>query len=160
MKRFLAVLLTGALVVAVAASPSLAGKKKKKKPVPVVLEETGTIEGSNPAGQFLFGVTEGEFVQVNACASLPASQSVDGYVVELPEAFRMKGGALELVGASPGPYDLAVYYYDLGCGLMNDYSLNAGSDEAGLVPAGAGWIVIDALVGANTSFTLSATSNV
>jgi extracellular elastinolytic metalloproteinase len=161
MKRFLAVLLAGALVLAVAASPALAGKKKKKKPAPVVVEETGTIQGANPAGQVLFGVTEGEFTQVHTCAQMPASQGVDGWVIELPEAFWMKGGALELAGSSPAPYDLNVYYYDVGCTLMADVWLTGGgADEAGAVPIGAKWIVVDAIVGANNSFTLNATSNV
>ena len=157
MRKLLAVVLMGALVAGVAASPSFAAKKKKPKPI--VVEETGTIAAANPAGQVLFGVTEGEFVQVNACASMPASQGFDGYVVELPEAFGYKGGNVELVVTSPAPHDYAIYFYDFGCGLMNDYTLNAGDDESGFIPMGARWIVIDQLVGANTSFALSATSN-
>lgn len=159
MKKLMPALLAGVLLLGLTAPPSFAGKKKKPKPV--TLEESGTIAASNPLGQVFFGVTEGEFVQVSQCGGLPTTQGLDGWVVEVPEGLMLQGGQISVKGTgSAVPHDLAIYFYDSGCGLMNDYTLNSGADEAGLMPAGAAWIVLDALVGVNTTFELSATTQI
>ncbi|HEX2240596.1 MAG TPA: hypothetical protein VHJ82_05595 [Actinomycetota bacterium] len=157
MKKLLLALLAATLVLGLTAAPSIAGKKKKPKTF--TLEETGTITAMNPVGMLFFGVTEGEFVQTG-CAGIPTTQGLDGWVIQVPAELMSQGGPVSLKGTgSAVPHDLALYFYDSSCTLM-DPQLNAGADEAGLLPAGAAWIVIDSLVGANTTFTLTATTQI
>ena len=164
MKKLFATAIAASLVLGLLAGPSaFAGKKKKKKPPApvtrtVTLEESGTIMVPAPTSALLFGITEGEFVQT--CA-MPASQGVDGHVLELPEDFRLGTAQIEVLGADmTGAYDLDVYFYDASCALMGDYSLTAGTDESGAIAPGASWVVVDLFVGANATFDLKATATI
>ena len=165
MKKYLSILLAAFLVVGMIGAPTaLAKKKKKKKKAPVTktitFEESGTIAGPAPSSLAIGGITEAEFVIFNTCASPPASQGVDGHVVELPEDFGSGTGSLEVLGSdATGAYDLDVYFYDAGCSLMEPY-MTDGADPSGAIPAGARWAVVDLLVGANASFDLTATATV
>jgi hypothetical protein len=161
-KKLFAVLIGASLVLGLLAGPSaLAGKKKKKKPVTVTLEESGAMKIPSPVSALFFGITEGEFVQANSCASLPASQGIDGWVVELPQEFAMGTGQVEVIGTdTSGAHDFNVYFYDAGCALMDDYSLTGGTDESGAIAPGTAFIVIDLFVGANATFDLKATATV
>lgn len=156
--------LASLLVVGLIGAPSASAKKKKKKKTPVTktitFEESGTMAGPAPSSLLVGGVTEAEFTIVNSCASLPSSQGVDGYVVELPEDFRSGTATLEVLGSdASGAYDLDVYFYDAGCGLMEPY-MTDGADPSGAIPAGATWAVVDLLVGVNASFDLTATTTI
>ena len=163
MKKLFATAIAASLVLGLLAGPSALAGKKKKKPKPpatrtVTLEESGTIMAPAPTSIALFGITEGEFAQT--CA-MPASQGVDGWVVELPEDFRMGTGLIDVVGTdATGAHDLDVYFYDSACGLMVDYSLTGGADESGAIAPGAAWAVVDLFIGANATFELKATATI
>lgn len=163
MRKFLVVGLAAFLVLGLIGAPSVsAKKKKKKKPVPVVktFTEEGTIRVAGPTGAALKGVTEAEFTIANECASMPASQGHDGYVVEIPAEFQTGTGTLQVAGSdATGQYDLDVYFYDAGCTLMEPYLTN-GADESGMILPGAKWAVVNLFVGANASFTLTGTATV
>lgn len=162
MRKSLAIAIAALLVLGLVGAPSaLAKKKKKKKKAPatktITFEESGTIAIPAPSSLVLGGVTEIEFTIAHGCASLPASQGVDGHVVEVPEEFRAGDATLEVLGSdATGAYDLDVYFYDAGCGLMEPY-MTDGVDPSGAIPPGAAWAVVDLLVGANASFDLTGT---
>lgn len=167
MKKSVTIVLTSLLVIGLIGAPSAGAKKKKKKkkpPAPVTrvitFEESGTIAGPAPSSLAIGGITESEFTVVNTCASLPASQGVDGHVVELPEDFRMGTATMEVLGSdATGAYDLDVYFYDAGCALMEPY-MTEGANPTGAIPPGATWAVVDLLVGANAAFDLTAEATI
>ncbi len=164
MRKLFAVTVAATLVLgAVTAPTALAKKKKKKPPAPVTItfEESGSMTIPGPTGAAYKGLTEGEFTLVNTCASMPASQGLDGYVIELPAEFRLGTASLQVTGAdATGFYDMDAYFYDAGCSLMQGVSLLEGSDPAGSVPPGATWVVVDLFVGAEATFDLKATATV
>lgn len=163
MKRALAISLAAAIALSLLAAPSaVAGKKKKKKkPVTITFEESGSMTLPGPTGLALFGISEAEFTQVHTCSALPTSQGLDGWVVEIPEDFRLGTASLEVTGTdATGSHDLDVYFYDSGCGLMVDNSLTGGPNESGMIPGGAQWAVVDLIVGANATFELKGTATV
>lgn len=161
MKKSLILTLVAALALGAIAAPSaVAGKKKKKKSaVTKTFEESGTIAAPAVTGIAIGGLTTAEFVLLNECASLPASQGFDGHIVEIPADFRLGSAELEILGSAAGTYDLDAYFYDAGCGLMEPY-MRDGADPKGPIPPGAAWIAIELFVGANTSFDLKATATV
>ena len=165
MRRSLIVVLAAALALGAIGAPSaMAKKKKKKKPVPVTktitFTQEGTITAPAPSSAASKGVTEAEFTAANNCASPPASQGFDGYVVELPADYRLGTATLEVLGSdATGEYDLDVYFYDSACSLMEPY-MTDGADATGPIPGGAQWAVIDLFVGANASFKLTATTQI
>ena len=166
MKKLFATLVAMTLVLGVLAGPSaLAGKKKKKKKAPVTreitFEESGSMIVPGPTGAALFGLTEAEFTQVHTCAQMPASQGVDGWVIEVPEEFRLGTATVEVVGAdASGAHDFDLYFYDAGCSLMADVWLQDGADPTGAIPGGASWMVIEMIVGGNATFDLKATATI
>lgn len=165
MRKILATTAAAALLLAVAAAPPALAKKKKKPPAPVTrtitFEESGSMSIPGPTGSVLSGLTEGEFTVVNECASMPMSQGLDGYVVELPAEFQLGTATLQVLGAdATGMYDMDAYFYDAACGLMDGVSLTEGADPAGGVPAGAKWVMVDLFVGANATFDLTATATI
>ena len=168
MKKLVLFLLASILVVGLVGGPALAGKKKKKKPKPppapvtqtITFEEEGTTRVpafTNIAGG---GITELEFVIVNECGSMPATQGHDGHVLELPEEYRDGNATLTVTGSdATGQYDYNVYLYDSNCSLMEPY-IEEGSDASGGIPAGAQWAVVDMVMGAQGSFKLTATNTI
>jgi extracellular elastinolytic metalloproteinase len=151
LRKALALVLSLGLLVGVLGTSAQAGKKKKK-PKTITFEAEGTIAGFNPVSAVIAGVTELEFRE--ACAGEPASQGLDGYVVEIPRKFQNGTAMLEVKGANPtGVYDLDVYYYSTACELMEPY-LTDGEDPSGLIPPGAAWAIVDSFVGVGTGFTL------
>lgn len=163
MKKLFAILVAGTLVLGVLAGPSaLAAKKKKKAPTSrtITLEESGSMAAPAPQSILLFGVTEGEFRLVNECASLPVSQGIDGWVVEVPPEFQLGTASLEVLGTdTTGAYDLDVYFLDASCSVMEPY-MQEGADPSGTILPGAAWIVIDLFAGTNATFDLKATVKV
>lgn len=165
MRKPLVALVAASLALTVVSAPPALAGKKKKPPAPVTrtvtFEESGSMTAPGPSGAVLFGVTEGEFVQVNTCASLPASQGFDGWVVELPEEFRLGTGTVTITGAdASGAHDMDAYFYDGGCTLMGEVSLTEGADPAGAIPPGATWVVVDLFSGAGATFDLKATATI
>lgn len=167
MRKPLIAALTAALLVGAVGVPAEAAKKKKKPakpPVPVTQTITFTEEGSlrapAPSSLLLFGVTDGEFLVVNECGSLPATQGHDAWVIEIPAEYSDGNATVEVKGAdSTGQYDLNLYFYDAGCSLM-DPELTDGVDPAGSIPGGAKWAVATMPVGANATFELTGTNTI
>ena len=159
MRKLFAMLVAATLVLGVLAGPSaFAGKKKKTRTI--TLEESGSMAAPAPQSILLFGVTEGEFRVVNECASMPVSQGIDGWVVEVPPEFQLGTASLEVLGAdTTGAYDLDVYFLDAGCTVMEPY-MQGGVDPSGTILPGAAWIVVDLFAGANATFDLKATVTV
>ncbi|HVF52294.1 MAG TPA: hypothetical protein VNC78_01675 [Actinomycetota bacterium] len=117
-------------------------------------EATGSIDGMNPAAGTVGGVTENEFI---ANCAVPASQGLDGYVVELPAAFGDGSATAQVTGDSLAPaYDLDLAFYDAACAFIEQLA-TAAPDEGGPVPAGTAWIVINQSVGGGTTFVLVVT---
>lgn len=163
-KSFIVGLIAALLIAALAVPGSAAGKKKKKKKKPAPQTITFTEEGSllapAPTSLVLFGITDGEFLVVNGCASMPTTQGHDAWVVEIPAEFSNGTAQLEVKGAdATGAYDLDVYFYDYGCALMEPY-LTDGVDPAGPINGGAKWAIVTMPQGANATFTLTATNTV
>jgi extracellular elastinolytic metalloproteinase len=166
MKKLVVLPLASILVLSVVGGPALAGKKKKKPKPPVPVTQTITFEAegtarvpavTNAAGG---GVTELEFTVANNCESMPATQGHDGYVVELPAEYRDGNATLTVTGSdATGQYDYNVYLYDSECTLMEPY-LEDGSDASGGIPAGAQWVVVDLVMGAEGAFKLTATNTI
>lgn len=168
MKKLVVFLLASILVLSVVGGPALAGKKKKKpKPVPpapvtqeITFEAAGTARVpavTNAAGG---GITELEFTVANECASMPATQGHDGFVIELPEEYRDGNATLTVTGSDATTlYDFNVYLYSSECSLMEPY-IEEGADASGGVPAGAQWAIVDLVGGAQASFDLKATNTI
>ena len=158
MKKLLVPVFASLLVVALVVAPASAGKKKKPKTITFVEEGTTKVPAAtNKVGG---GVTELEFVVAKGCGSMPATQGHDGHVVELPEEYRNGTATLALAGSdATGQYDYNVYLYDAECNLMEPY-IEDGADPAGMIPAGAQWAVVDMILGAEGSFTLTVTNTI
>ena len=158
MRKVLIAGLTALLLVGAISMPATAGKKKKKKPQTITFTEEGSLRAPAPTSLVLFGVTDGEFLVVNECGSMPATQGHDAWIVEIPTDYAMGTGMLEVKGAdATGAYDLNVYFYDAGCGLMEPY-LTDGADPTGPINAGAKWAIVTMPQGANATFTFTATA--
>lgn len=163
MKKIFATTVAATLVLgALSATPALAKKKKKKPPTPVTrtitFEESGSMTIS---GAGVYSVPELEFSRVHECGSMPMSQGLDGYIIEIPSEFGLGTAAVEILGAdATGAHDLDGYFYDAGCSWMDGFDLTEGSDPAGAIPAGAKWVVINLSLGANATFDLKATATI
>ena len=162
MRKPLIAALTAALMVGAIAMPAEAAKKKKKAPAPqtITFVEEGSLRAPAPTSLLLFGLTDAEFLIVNECASMPATQGHDAWVVEIPEEYFDGRATVEVKGAdATGAYDLNLYFYDAGCALM-ELQLTEGADPAGSIPPGAKWAIATMPAGANATFTLTATTTV
>lgn len=160
MRKPLIAALTVALLVGAIALPADAAKKKKKKAAPqtITFTEKGSLRAPAPTSLVLFGLSDGEFIVANGCGSMPVTQGHDAWIVEIPAEFADGSGTVEVKGAdATGAYDMDLYFYDAGCGLMEPY-LTDGVDPSGSINAGAAWGVVTMPQGANATFTLTGTA--
>jgi len=133
-------------------------------------EQTGTIAVANPATRLYGGAAE----LVSPCGGsidqdVPpgAANGTDGFWFELPEGAAGHDATLtasefavpDPAGAIPGN-DVDAWFYDFGCTLIrptadpNAYHMaTVGSNEFGVIPAAAAWVVVDLVTGANATFT-------
>jgi hypothetical protein len=156
MRKAITAALIAGLVAGTLAMPAEA--KKKKKPKVITFEVEGAIQGMNPAGAVLFGITEGEFREVHTCTALPATQGVDGFVFEVPADFQAGTATFDVTASdATGTYDLDAYFYSASCDLLEPHATD-GADPSGAIPPGAAWGVVDAFAGAQSTFTLTATA--
>ena len=151
MRRQLVIVLVACLLGAALALPAEAKKKKKKKKKPPVTFQTeGSFAAANPATIEGYGVTQNEFV--NTCA-IPASQGLDGYVIELPKKVTKVTSTVTVSGGdASGIYDLDMYFFDKDCASKGAAS-TAGEDETGAMPAGTKYVVVSAFWGVDVNFT-------
>lgn len=161
MRKPLIVGLTAVLLLGAIGMPASAGKRKKKKPPQTItFTEEGSLRAPAPTSLLYFGITDGEFLVVNECASMPTTQGHDAWIVEIPTEYSDGTAMLDVKGAdATGAYDLDVYFYDAGCALMEPY-LTDGVNPAGMIIGGAKWAVVTMPVGANATFTLTGTATV
>lgn len=102
-------------------------------------------------GPLAVGVTEAEFR--SACA-VPASQSLDAHVFDLPTAVRVGGAPVRVVGDDAlGLYDLDAVFYSADCTELGRLG-GGGPDEEGALPAGTRFIVVTERSGVDTAIEL------
>lgn len=150
MRRLTALALVLGLVGAMTAAPALAGKKKK----PISFEASGSFAVANPGSLEGASITGNEFVET--CA-IPATQGVDGFVVELSdEISNVMANVLVAGGDATGIYDLDMYFFTADCAPVGAAS-TPDSDEIGAFPAGTKYVLVNAFWGAEIEFELTAT---
>jgi hypothetical protein len=76
----------------------------------------------------------------------PTAPTVDGLMVQIPEHARDGTHIFRAVGSGT-VYDLNVYFYDEGCGLMEPYLDDGGADEQGPILEGAAYAFVDNFAG-------------
>lgn len=154
MRRIVALMLVLGLAAGALAGPAAAKKKKKKKgkkKPPVTFTAEGSLAGGNPSDYMAGGgVTRNEFL---ATCAIPASQGVDGYVIEVPAAVSKVNSDAALTGSDLIGYDLDMYFFTDTC-APNGEASTAGGDEFGFMPAGTSYVLVSAFVGAEVTFTL------
>jgi hypothetical protein len=168
MRRAIAFALIVGLLGALSASPAMAAKKKAKPPV--TFEASGSFAmGDN----YIWNASWGAFWNItgdefrNTC-SIPASQGVDGYVVELSDAISAVTSTVLVSGsdATHVGHDFDMYFFDAHCasmGASNDNSTDRRppgtnyGDERGVFPAGTKYVLVISKFGPGLEFTLNAT---
>ena len=151
MRRLMvAVLITG-LFAGAAISPADAKKKRK----PVTFEAAGTLAFGNPSDYIAEGgLTRNEFI--SNCA-VPASQGVDGYVIEVPAKLSAVTSNVQLAGSDlTGQHDLDMYFFNASCDSIGEMSSTA-ADEVGVMPPGTRYVLVSAFFGVEIEFTFNAT---
>ena len=153
MRRAIVVALIAGLLGGALVAPADA---KKKKPKPVKFSTTGTLAVGHPATvEVEAGVTRSEFL--NSC-SIPQSQGLDGYVIELPANVSKVNSNVELSGSdAAGILDLDMYFFNETCDATGAISTTA-LNEVGLMAAGTKYVLVSAFFGADADFTFSSVS--
>ena len=127
--------------------PVEAGMKKKSKPQS--FEAEGTLLTAHPLTLRRMGVTRNEFLR--NCTVPQQTQGVDGYVIEVPEAFTTIASETYVTGkdalAQP---DLDMYYFNEACEEI-DYTATGSFSETGVMPAGTHFVLVAAFVGGGSS---------
>jgi extracellular elastinolytic metalloproteinase len=117
--------------------------------------DQGTISFGTPVGDATSGgVTAVDFQ--NSCVFPPGSQGSDGYVTKLPDTFGDGLHQVKVVGTSPAPHDLDVYFYSLECEVTGS-AASSSPDETGTIPSGTAYVLTHLWSGAGESFELTAT---
>jgi hypothetical protein len=149
-RRSFVVVLVACLVAALMVMPVEAKKKKRKKrKPPVTFQAEGSFALANPATLENQGITQNEFM---ASCAIPASQGVDGFVIELPAKVTKVASTVSAIGGdTTGIYDLDMYFYNSSCAPMGAAS-SAGDDEIGAMPAGTKYVVVAAFWGVDVNF--------
>ena len=140
-KTLIAVALAATLLGATAAGPSGAATRRKPKR----FTTTGSVA--------TFGlVTHYEFL-LN-CPSIPTTQGVDAYVVEVPADFQLKPSAVTAEATSSVSTDsmLEMSFYSAGCDQGELYV-----ESPATVPAGTGYILVQDIIGGAVEFELTLT---
>lgn len=154
MRRALVLVLALSLLTGAMLAPA-AAKKKKKKFVPVTFEASGAFALMNP-GDYTNGtsITKNEFL---ATCAIPATQGVDGYVIELSEEISKVTAQVGVTGSDAGiGHDLDMYFYNADCAQTGSASTET-ADEIGIFTAGTKWVVVTAFAGLQLEFDLAAT---
>ncbi|MGH3660391.1 MAG: M36 family metallopeptidase [Micromonosporaceae bacterium] len=119
--------------------------------------DSGTITAGNPStgtAEDATGVTANDFKAT--CAAPPASQGADGWVTELPDSFGDGTHQVSVKGASAGPYDIDLYFYNADCELVGAAASSA-SDESATLPSDTKYVLSHLWLGAAVDVTVKAT---
>jgi hypothetical protein len=113
---------------------------------------TGDIAIGNPLGAVVGGLSEINGV----CTTDDSLNGVDGITFAVPE--EVANTAATLVTTGDLAVDADVYWYDSNCDLIDDFTMavTGEANEAGVVPAAASYGVVDLILGAQASVTLTA----
>lgn len=154
MRKAIVLVLTCSLLAGAMIAPAEAKKKKKKAAAPITFEASGAFALANPLDLNDAGITRNEF---QATCGVPASQGVDGFVIELSEEISKVAATASISGTdATGIYDIDMYFYDADCALVGSASTEV-ANEVGLFAAGTKWVVVTAFFGVELEFDLSAT---
>jgi hypothetical protein len=150
MRRSFSIVLLACVLAGAMALPADAAKKKRKKRKPPVTYTTkGSFAFANPATLEGAGVTQNELM---ANCAIPASQGLDGYVIELPaKVTKVASQVTASGGDATGIYDLDMYFYNDACAPIGAAS-SAGDDEVGAMPSGTKYVVVAAFWGVGVDF--------
>lgn len=149
MRRSFTIVLVACLLGALLAMPADAAKKRKKRRPPVTFTTKGSFAFANPATLENAGITQNELM---ANCGIPASQGLDGYVIELPAKVTKVASKVTAAGGDvTGIYDLDMYFYNDACSPIGAAS-SAGDDEVGAMPAGTKYVVVAAFWGVGVDF--------
>lgn len=152
MRRAVVVAVTLGLLAGAAVAPAEAKKKKKKAPVTFSAE--GSLVLGNPGDLNDAGVTRQEFL---AGCAVPATQGLDGYVIELDDQISAVSSDVQVSGAdAAGLYDLDMYFFDDSCSSTGSFSTEA-SDEFGTMLPGTKYVLVTAFTGLEITFKFEAT---
>lgn len=155
-RRSLAVALLACIVVGTTILPVEAKKSKKKKAKkPITFSAEGSFALGNPGDLMGAGITRNEFIET--CA-LPASQGVDGHVIEVDGPIADVTSDIFVSGTGAVEPDLDMYLYSESCSPMGSYS-TASSSEAGVMVPGTRFVVVTAFIGAQIEFEFKATES-
>jgi hypothetical protein len=142
------------------------GPAQAKSQPPVTFEASGSFALGVPVQRDeWWTITGAEFEHT---CSIPASQGVDGYVVELSDAISAVTSTVLVSGsdATGFGHDFDMYFFDAHCASTGASTNNStdkrppGSnygDERGVFPAGTKYVLVTAGGGPGLEFTLSAT---
>ena len=151
LRRFAVMAALAVMVVGTFVVPVEAEAKKRTKPQSFKAE--GTLLTANPMTLRRIGVTRNEFVE--SCA-IPRTQGVDGYVIELPEAFKTITSQAYVTGIDViGQPDLDMYYFNDACEEIA-YTATADFSEYGMVPPGTTYVLVTEFLGGSSEFTFEA----
>lgn len=155
MRRVLVLVLALSLLAGASLAPAGAKKKKKKKPAPITFEASGSFMLPNPADYTNeASITRNEFV---ATCAIPATQGLDGYVVELSDEISKVSAQVGVTGSDAGVgHDLDMYFFSAECAPTGSASTET-QDEIGIFPAGTKYVLVTAFVGLQIEFDLAAT---
>ncbi len=133
-----------ALALLIAAPAGSAPERRERR-----VKKAFTAEGSFYSNT---GITHTEFIF--KCPEMPASQGVDGYVIELPPYFttRSSVATVKATGVSVGRQDIELSFYSYGC--EQGELFNRAPVE---VPPFTRYIIVEDLTGARVDFQLTLT---
>ena len=152
LRRAVVVAVTLGLLAGAAVAPAEAKKKKK----PVTFSAEGSLVLGNPGDLNDAGVTRQEFL---AGCAVPATQGLDGYVIELDDKISAVSSDVQVSGGdAAGLYDLDMYFFDEECTPTGSYS-TAASDEFGLMLPGSKYVLVTAFTGLEITFKFEATES-
>lgn len=119
---------------------------------------TGSIAAGQP-GTIARGVTETEFRNHRFCASMPTTQGVDGFIVDLGG---ITNTAFSVSGSSAGGFSLNVVFVAPNCQSTTGFFLTTMNNLqrtsiSGAIPINSRWMVVSAAYGANISVSYSTT---
>jgi hypothetical protein len=127
---------------------------REEAPPPVTFSATGRIKAGNPLSPSRGGITVNEFL---LSCGIPASQGIDAWVFRVPSGFPEGGARVSARGDASGFYDLDIRFFSGSCDFLGAVRTER-SDEVGVVPEGARFIVVSETRGLDTGLRLTVTS--